>query len=373
MRRGPMWIIESSGEVFSKYLISYLGDIIKKQGLELNPDVVFATLSTPKDKTVAGEEKVDFLKIAAALAEDADDEKIRAAVKEHADKYRWIPYGISGPAWDNSHFVKEMKVLLKKGKAAVQSELNTIKSEPEHIQKQKDDILRVLDIDEQHMRLIRIAEGTIYGKAYSKDALFFGFFAAERLYLEMAERLGIDLRMIRHMMPSEIIDCLKGAPLDRDDIKERCRRSVIYVEEGRPKVYSGKAAEDFLASLDIEEEEEIDPEVTELKGSCARQGYGTGKVKIINTADDVPKMQEGDVLVSHMTDPEIVVAMKKASAIVTDMGGIICHAAIVSRELGIPCVIGTKHATKVLKDGQTVEVDADNGIVKILEGDDAGQ
>ncbi len=79
------------------------------------------------------------------------------------------------------------------------------------------------------------------------------------------------------------------------------------------------------------------------------------------------KMDEGDLLVSHMTDPEIVPAMKKAAAIVTDMGGITCHAAIVSRELGIPCVIGTKIATKVLRDGDLAEVDANKGIIRKLK------
>ena len=77
-------------------------------------------------------------------------------------------------------------------------------------------------------------------------------------------------------------------------------------------------------------------------------------------------MNDGDILVSHATDPRYVSIMKKAAAIVADVGGITCHAAIVSRELNIPCVIGTKIATRVLKDGDKVEVDATNGIVKII-------
>lgn len=79
------------------------------------------------------------------------------------------------------------------------------------------------------------------------------------------------------------------------------------------------------------------------------------------------KVKEGDILVTFMTTPVFVPAMEKAAAIVTDEGGILCHAAIVSRELGIPCVIGTKIATKVLKDGDFVEVDANRGIIKIIE------
>ena len=78
-------------------------------------------------------------------------------------------------------------------------------------------------------------------------------------------------------------------------------------------------------------------------------------------------MNKGDVLVSIATDPDIVTAMKKASAFVTDEGGLSCHAAIISREMNKPCVIGTKIATKVFKDNDLVEVDANKGIIKILK------
>ncbi len=75
-------------------------------------------------------------------------------------------------------------------------------------------------------------------------------------------------------------------------------------------------------------------------------------------------MEKGHILVSHSTNPNILSAMIKASAIITNAGGLTCHAAIVAREFKIPCVIGTKIATKVLKDGDMVEVDAQRGIVR---------
>ncbi len=77
-------------------------------------------------------------------------------------------------------------------------------------------------------------------------------------------------------------------------------------------------------------------------------------------------LKRGDILVAATTGPEIMAACQRAGAIVTDEGGITSHAAIVSRELNIPCIIGTKIATKVLKDGQLVEVDAEKGVVKII-------
>ena len=81
----------------------------------------------------------------------------------------------------------------------------------------------------------------------------------------------------------------------------------------------------------------------------------------------MPKLKDGDVLVTNMTTPNYLVAMKKAVAFITDEGGITCHAAIIAREMKKPCIIGTKNATKVLKDGDLVEVDANKGIVRKLK------
>ncbi|MFO7872469.1 MAG: phosphoenolpyruvate synthase [Candidatus Undinarchaeales archaeon] len=100
-----------------------------------------------------------------------------------------------------------------------------------------------------------------------------------------------------------------------------------------------------------------------VKGFDASPGIGAGKVKIIHSASELSKIQKGDILVTEMTTPDMVPAMERASAIVTDSGGTTCHAAIVSRELGIPCIVGTGNATSVLKDHHKVTVDARKGVV----------
>ena len=99
-------------------------------------------------------------------------------------------------------------------------------------------------------------------------------------------------------------------------------------------------------------------------GTVANTGKVKGVVVVVNNPKDLKKDYNNRILVSVMTTPDITIAIKKAKAIITDEGGITCHAAIISRELGIPCIIGTKIATHVLKDGDLVEVDADKGIVK---------
>ena len=81
---------------------------------------------------------------------------------------------------------------------------------------------------------------------------------------------------------------------------------------------------------------------------------------------DLPKVQKGDILVASMTMPQYIPAMEKAAGFITDEGGITCHAAIIARELDVPCIVGTKNATKLLKDGDKVELDAIKGIIKKL-------
>jgi len=101
-----------------------------------------------------------------------------------------------------------------------------------------------------------------------------------------------------------------------------------------------------------------------LRGLGAAPGIGVGRVRIVTDLADADGLGEGDVLVTHMTAPDWVPLMRRSAAIVTDSGGMTCHAAIVSRELGIPCVVGTADATEKLRDGETITVDAKEGVVR---------
>ena len=123
----------------------------------------------------------------------------------------------------------------------------------------------------------------------------------------------------------------------------------------------------FLQSRPIttlgDKEEEEEKLITLVKGLPASPGIGRGKVKLIKDISEINLVEEGDVLVTAMTNPDMVPAMRKCAGVVTDEGGRTCHAAIVSRELQIPCIVGAKTATKTLKTGDTVTVDAVRGIV----------
>jgi len=137
----------------------------------------------------------------------------------------------------------------------------------------------------------------------------------------------------------------------------------IFVVQARPETVWSAKSKEKIAEVEGKKPEEKLRVV--LKGIAAgKRGYGLGVAKIAFTPDEASeKMQKGDVLVTDMTNPDFVPFMKIASAIVTDKGGITSHAAIVSRELAIPCVVGTETATEVMKTGKEYTVDSRNGII----------
>ena len=123
-----------------------------------------------------------------------------------------------------------------------------------------------------------------------------------------------------------------------------------------------------------EREAEVKPEIEApvlLSGAPASPGMASGPVKIVSDPSQIDKVKDGDILVAEMTTPDFVPAMKRAKAIVTDRGGRTAHAAIVSRELGIPCIVGTRQATTTLTDGQIISVDGSRG--KVYAGRVAGR
>ena len=149
------------------------------------------------------------------------------------------------------------------------------------------------------------------------------------------------------------------------------RKELLYIRQFPIQQFEIKTNQE--ARVVIEKNELLidkvpESNVSEVKGQSAYPGVVKGSVRIVLSLADSKNIKEGEVLVSTMTDPSYLPAMKRAIAFITDEGGILSHAAIVARELKKPCVIGTKIATKILKDGDLVEVDANTGRVRIING-----
>ncbi len=257
-RRAPMWVMETSGEVFSKYIINYLDKEIKKQNLNLIPEVVFANLSTPLTKNFTTKEREEFLRIALELKsiKNLTDKIIKEKLKEHVKTYCWLPYGVSGPVWDMEYFVMAMNNVLKKKSDEISKEIKEIKSQPLKIKQAKENIYSRLKVDKLHKDLIKLAEETIQTKAYSKEVLFFGYYAAEELFKEIAGRLGINLKLLRHMLPWEIKPALSGKKVNKKELERRWEYSFYYVDHCRPYLFISDEAKNFVDRLNLKREEE---------------------------------------------------------------------------------------------------------------------
>ena len=167
---------------------------------------------------------------------------------------------------------------------------------------------------------------------------------------------------VRFILPDEL---WSGEVSQEGYIKKLEEREEGYLYY--QKLYTGDI-DTYLSQLGIVLSDGAEQEEEGLiKGQIAHKGKVKGIVKIVASTEDMAKVGEGDILVSVMTMPKYISAMQRAAAFVTDEGGITCHAAIVAREMGRPCIIGTRIATTVLKDGDMVDVDANNGVVRIVK------
>ena len=171
-----------------------------------------------------------------------------------------------------------------------------------------------------------------------------------------------DMQNKRVLSDSELITILDLGELIEEhyespqDIEWAMEKGEVFIVQSRPvtTIKKGGAEQETVSAGEAEKL---------LEGLGASPGQASGRVKIIKSADELDRVLDGDILVTAMTSPDMVPAMQRAAAIVTDEGGLTSHAAIVSRELGVPAVVGTKEATKKLTDGMLITVDGEKGII----------
>jgi phosphoenolpyruvate synthase/pyruvate phosphate dikinase len=181
----------------------------------------------------------------------------------------------------------------------------------------------------------------------------------------VASTLNVSYNDVLNLCVSEIVLALRGKLDYKKHIEERKKNFLVYYGLGEPFILEGDSVKKFIEKNSFLKRSGDNLE--ELKGNIAYKGLATGVVRILKTDIDNKKVKRGDVVVAPMTIPSFMPALEKAVAFVTDEGGITCHASIVAREMHKPCIIGTKIATKVLKDGDLVEVDANRGVVTIIK------
>ena len=362
------------------YLTQTLMKLIEKRVPQEKAAEYFAALTEPRKRTQGRQQDCSMLEIAekisqsseyAALFEKPLEEilarlpahpELDAAFAEHEKKYCWIPCTYEGEPWNKRYFVSVARELLA-SKSNPARELEAIKEKERVAEQKRGQALSQLKPTAEERALFDVAAEVIFFKADRKDIFFKSYFQTRGLLEEIGSRTGLSLQQVRFMLPAEVEAALLEGRADAAVLDARREFSVAISENSETRVLLEAAAEGELAK--VEKQERLP--TRELKGTCASPGYARGIAKIVLTPADMTKFKQGNILVAQATNPDIVVAMKKAAAIVTNTGGLTCHAAIVSRELGIPCLVGTGVATDVISDGDFVEVDATKGIVRKVE------
>lgn len=376
-----MGIIEFEHELLTKYLLNYIDDV--RQRSDLKTSQLFTVLTSSSRETFARRQKqVEYTLLldvdhkanllrafetaeASVLAQSLStiDPEFSDRFNAYYESFCWLPFGTDGPAWSKEQLIHSLQSLVKAGndpKARV-GEQETANNGIEY---QQGMLVKTLSIDDRHQRLFQIARDSAHLKALRKDATSYAFYCAEHLFHQMAKRMKLAVSQLRMLLPAELGPAFLQKHFDPDELNSRATASCYAILNGEEHLLIKDRAREFIAR--VHSQEVVSREVTRVSGTCAVAGKIRGVVAIINTPAEMSKMQKGNILVSCVTDVNLVPAMLKAGAIVTDSGGMISHAAIFARELGITCVVGTKFATEVLADGDEVEVDAEAGVVRIL-------
>ncbi|MFA6514475.1 MAG: PEP-utilizing enzyme [Patescibacteria group bacterium] len=278
-----------------------------------------------------------------------------------AKKFGWMQFYYDGQAAKADYYYD----LVKRHKKNPEKELLSKKNEKVILKKWQAKIMSGLSRD--LIKQINALKDFSYIKELRKEVQIYRLnFAMQKWFQEAARRLYCTATLVKYLFPDEIELWLKkGNVPSVEELNKRYNCLAVLQVNGKETFCTGAKAMKFKELFFP-----IDTKISgdkELKGNTAYPGKIKGIVKIVNAKSDLEKFQEGDILVSFSTNPSLVPAMNKAAAIITNTGGVTCHAAIVARELKTPCIIGTKIATKVLHDGDLVEVDANRGIIRIIE------
>lgn len=346
----------------------------------ISTDVAYSALTTPEKLVWIQEEEEDLLKILMLVQEDYSlasflcsdhqwdsiqtlNDDLRIAINTHTQKYFWIRYEQEGEILDSEHFYNSLVQMLAEGIDA-KSALSIVHKRRRRVLSQFEVANASLVLSTRDAHLLNVARQLVYWKLHLREVKIRFYCCADSIMDEAAQRLGLNRYQVRHLTVEELISALRGViHINSASLDQRIKYCVFHFTADGTKVFEGQQAREAFG---VVKDEAVPIDVVEVSGTCAYPGMARGLVKQVLCVEDADNFHRGNVLVAYMTDVGVVPAMRKASAIVTDVGGVTCHASIIAREFGIPCVIGTKTATKALLDGYEVDVNAGAGIVKIL-------
>lgn len=267
-------------------------------------------------------------------------------------KYFWLDQGYIGRGLN----LKQIKNIRCHYKIIIET------AEPE-----KKLLSRELKLSSAEKNLLAVSADMVYLKSLRSDSRQALYVVANNIIDILARCWRVPAKHLEVLSTKELISAIKDPSSLNKNLSERWTHSLIIPQSADDyRIICGGGIDEYLVRyIDISSKQA--KETSELKGQVAQPGKARGRVRLVFGSQHNSKVKRGDILVSVSTSPQLLPAMKLAAAFITDMGGITSHAAIVAREFRKPCIVGTKNATKILHDGDLVEVDADKGVVKIIK------
>ncbi|MFH1276641.1 MAG: PEP-utilizing enzyme [Candidatus Woesearchaeota archaeon] len=310
--------------------------------------------SMPKKETFMVLEQKSILKIGIAYQQHKEIENL---LLNHTKNFGWIGCVMfSGQPYSIDYFKKELQTILKDDCSKRLLEIETKKKERNEKIKT---LITSLLLNKEEQKLLTQFRSWSHYRTYVKDMTSLGMVPLLPLLQELANRVQVSYNDLLYLGYSELMQVYEK------------KKELIFESKLRQKGWGVIMLENSIQYYNynniqkIKEDEEKIP--SGIKGSSACKGYVQGLARIIISVEDLDSLKKGDILITSMTTTNFVPFLSKVSAIVTDEGGITCHAAIISRELNIPCIIGTRFATKAFRNGELIEVDANKGIVKKIK------
>jgi len=316
-------------------------------------DRLLSLITVPSRETEGEKEHDDFLKL--CIKRDND------LCGKHAKKYGWLSIRFFvGRPWKKEDVIRRLESV---DAAEAKEELIKRKDHKKEIEKDiKNAIKGFTKEDKEYVGIIR---DIVYLRTQRTDFFQESSYYVQPLLDKIAEELKISYSDLLYLSAKEVILSLDGKFDYVGCIKRRKEGFLVLFDHDKDMVLEAGKVSEYIRKRPVLDRSAKD--VKEFSGNIGYKGHAVGKAKIVKTDKDNAKVMKGDILISIMTTPNLTPSMERAAAIVTDEGGITSHAAIFAREMKKPCVIGTKIATKSIKDGDLVEVDADKGLVKILK------
>ena len=305
-------------------------------------------------------EQRDLLKIC-----DLKDGSLETVLKKHVRKYRHLAlHNIDDEYFDIEYYRGRLK-LLKNNKEYKKTEEMLGIADKELVR--ADQIIKKAKLSAVLKERINFVRWFMYIRTETVDHFMLVNGAYKSVFSSLSKLFSLPMDALLHMTYEEIISSLKKGNLtvSRDLIFDRTKNGYAFLITTPPhKSYLvvGKEASKLHKFVIPDQKKE---NIKELKGQIAFKGKVSGIARVILDRRNAHELKEGEILVTTMTSPEFVPAMKISAGIITNEGGILCHAAIMSREFRKPCVIGTKIATDAIKTGQRIILDASNGIVML--------